>query len=171
MAILNGLLGAALLFFGRKVFWLFVAGAGFVAGVALANRIFQGPEWIGLLIGLGIGLLAALLAILVQHFAIGLAGFLVGGYLSMQFLVPFFHLEHGWMPWLVFIIGGIIGVFLVNAFLDWSLIILSSLAGASLLMDALSLRNTLGLLVFITLIVVGMSYQARKLREDRRKSN
>ena len=171
MAILNGLLGAALLFFGRKVFWLFVAGAGFVAGVALANRIFQGPEWIGLLIGLGIGLLVALLAILVQHFAIGLAGFLVGGYLSMQFLVPFFHLEHGWMPWLVFIIGGIIGVFLVNAFLDWSLIILSSLAGASLLMDALSLRNTLGLLVFITLIVVGMSYQARKLREDRRKSN
>ena len=170
MAILNGLLGAALLFFGRKVFWLFVAGAGFVAGVALSNRIIQGPEWIGLLIGLGIGLLAALLAILVQHLAIGLAGFLVGGYLSMQFLVPFFHLEQGWMPWLVFIVGGILGVILVNAFLDWALIILSSLAGASLLIDALNLRNTLGFLVFIALIVVGMSFQARELREDRRKS-
>ena len=132
MAILNVLLGAALLFFGRKAFWLFVAGAGFVAGVSLANRILQGPEWISLLIGLGIGFLAALLAVLVQRFAIGLAGFLVGGYLSMQFLVPFFHLEHGWLPWLAFIVGGIVGVILVNAFLDWALIVLSSLAGASL---------------------------------------
>jgi len=171
MAILNVLLGAALLFFGRKAFWLFVAGAGFVAGVSLANRILQGPEWISLLIGLGIGFLAALLAVLVQRFAIGLAGFLVGGYLSMQFLVPFFHLEHGWLPWLAFIVGGIVGVILVNAFLDWALIVLSSLAGASLVTEAINLRDALGLMGFIVLFAIGISYQARELRKDRRKSS
>ena len=169
MAILNVLLGAALLFFGRKAFWLFVAGAGFVAGVSLANRILQGPEWISLLIGLGIGFLAALLAVLVQRFAIGLAGFLVGGYLSMQFLVPFFHLEHGWLPWLAFIVGGIVGVILVNAFLDWALIVLSSLAGASLVTEAINLRDALGFIGFIVLFAIGISYQARELRKDRRK--
>ena len=36
--IINALLGAALLFFGRKVFWLFVAGAGFMVGMDSSSR-------------------------------------------------------------------------------------------------------------------------------------
>jgi len=171
MAILNVLIGAGLLFFGRKVFWLFVAGAGFVAGLSLANRLLQGPEWVGVIIGLGIGLLAALLAIFLQRFAIGLAGFLAGGYLALQFLVPLFQLQHGWLPWLAFVIGGIVGVILVGIFLDWALIALSTLAGAALMTEALSLRDGIALLVFIILILVGVSYQARELRQDRRKSH
>lgn len=171
MAIVSALVGAALLFWGRKVFWLFVAGAGFVVGLLLANRFFaNGPDWLGLVVGIGIGLLAALLAVVVQHFAIGLAGFLVGGYLSMQYVAPFFHLEHGWLPWLAFIIGGIIGAILVNAFLDWALIILSSLAGASLITDAINLRDGVAFLVFIFLIVIGISVQVKELRKDRRRS-
>ena len=75
MSILFALIGVALLFFGRKVFWLFVAGAGFVAGMALTSSLFQGPEWVAVLIGLGVGLLAALLAIVLQRFAIGLERF------------------------------------------------------------------------------------------------
>ena len=171
MAILNILIGAGLLFFGRKVFWLFVAGAGFVAGLSLANRLLQGPEWVGVIIGLGIGLLAALLAIFLQRFAIGLAGFLAGGYLALQFLVPLFQLQHGWLPWLAFIVGGVIGVILVGVFLDWALIALSTMAGAALMIEALRLRDGIALLVFIILILVGVSYQARELRQDRRKSH
>jgi hypothetical protein len=95
MSVLNALIGSALLFFGRKVFWLFVAGAGFVAGMTLTSRLFRGPDWLAISIGLGLGILAALLAIVLQRFAIGLAGFLVGGYLALQYLVPLFHLEHG----------------------------------------------------------------------------
>ncbi len=171
MAILNVLIGAGLLFFGRKVFWLFVAGAGFVAGLSLANRLLQGPEWVGVIIGLGIGLLAALLAIFLQRFAIGLAGFLAGGYLALQFLVPLFQLQHGWLPWMAFVIGGIVGVILVGVFLDWALIALSTLAGAALVTETLSLRDGIALLVFIILILVGVSYQARELRQDRRKSH
>lgn len=171
MSVVNILVGAALLFFGRKVFWLFVAGAGFVAGLALVNRVIQGPEWIGVLVGLVIGLLAALLAIFVQRFAIGLAGFLVGGYLALQFLVPFFHLEHGWLPFLAFVIGGIFGVILVGLFLDWALISLSSLAGAVLITETLNLSYGIGLVVFIILIVIGVAYQARELQKDRRKSH
>ncbi len=170
MPVVNVLVGAALLFFGRKVFWLFVAGAGFVAGLLLANHLLQGPEWVGLIIGIGIGLLAAVLAVLVQRFAIGLAAFLAGGYLAMQFLVPFFHLEHGWLPWMAFIIGGVIGVILVGAFLDWALISLSSLVGAALVAEALNLNNGLGLMAIIVLIAIGVAFQARELREDRHRS-
>jgi len=171
MAILNVLIGAGLLFFGRKVFWLFVAGAGFVVGLSLSNRLLQSPEWVGVIIGLGIGLLAALLAVFVQRLAIGLAGFLAGGYLALQFLVPLFHLQHGWLPWLAFVIGGVIGVILVGVFLEWALIALSTLAGAALVTEALGLRDGIALLVFIILILVGVSYQARELRKDRHKSH
>ncbi len=43
MAILNVLIGVGLLFFGRRAFWLFVAAAGFLAGLSLANNLLQGP--------------------------------------------------------------------------------------------------------------------------------
>ena len=171
MSILSALIGAALLFFGRKVFWLFVAGAGFLVGMNFAAQAINGPEWLNVIIGLAVGIIAALLAVFVQHFAIGLAGFLAGGYLSMQFLIPLFHLEHGWLPWLAFIVGGIIGVILVGAFLDWALIGLSSLAGASLIAGTLNVREAIAFLVFVVLAIIGISVQARELRKDRRKSN
>ena len=171
MTILNILIGTALLFFGRKVFWLFVVGVGFMAGLALANSILQGPEWVGVIIGLVIGLLAALLAVFLQRFALGLAGFLAGGYLTFQFLVPLFHLQHGWLPWLAFVIGGILGVILVGMFLDWALIALSTLAGAALVTEALNLSGGLGLVAFIVLIAIGIAYQARELRGNRRSQS
>ena len=169
MSILNALVGAALLLFGRKVFWLFVAGAGFVAGMSLTSRVLQGPEWVAVLVGLGIGFLAALLALVLQRFAIGLAGFLVGGYLALQFLTPLFNLDQNWWPWLAFVLGGILGAVLVNAVLDWALIGLSSLAGATLITETLGARHVAGLLVFILLLVIGVAFQVRELRKDRRK--
>lgn len=169
MSILNALIGIALLFFGRKVFWLFVAGAGFVAGMSLASRLLRGPEWVAILIGIGAGFLAALLAVIVKRFAIGLAGFLVGGYLALQLLAPAVRLEGAWLPWLVFGVGGLAGLILVSAILDWALVALSSLAGASLLTEALDLQNALGLLAFIVLAAFGAAFQARDLQRERRK--
>jgi hypothetical protein len=165
MAILNALVGAALLFFGRKVFWLFVAGAGFVAGMSLTANTFKGSELASIAVGLIVGLIAALLAVFMQRFAIGLAGFLVGGYIALQ-LLPLTSLDGGWAPWLVFLLGGIIGVILVNAVLDWALIILSSLAGASLLIGALNPPQALGVVAFIILVVIGVSVQARELKHE-----
>ncbi len=166
MSILNTLIGVALLLAGRKVFWLFVAGAGFVTGLSLASRLVRGPDWLTLLIGLGIGFLVALLAVFAQHFAIGLASFLAGGYVAMQFL-PLLNLDHGWLPWLAFLLGGVIGAALVGAFLDWALVILSSLAGASLIVQAFDLHRGLGFLVFALLAALGISIQARELQKEK----
>lgn len=171
MPIINILVGIALLFFGRRAFWLFVAGAGFVAGLSLVNNIPQVPESAGLIIGIGLGLLAALLAVFLQRFAITLAGFLVGGYIALQ-LLPMLNTETSWWATvLTFIIGGIIGIILVGMFLDWALILLSSLAGAALVTDALNLSGGLGMVAFITLIVIGVVFQARGRRQGRRKSH
>ena len=171
MSVVNVLVGAALLFFGRRAFWLFVAGAGFVAGLSLANNILQGPESVSVIIGIVIGLLAALLAVFVQRFAISLAGFLVGGYIALQFL-PMLNLEGGWWTTvLAFIIGGVIGVILIGMFLDWALISLSSLAGAALITEVLNLSSGLGTVAFIVLVVIGVVFQARELRPGKHKSH
>ena len=170
MTILRPLVGAALLFFGRKVFWLFVAGAGFIAGMSLASRTLDGrPDWLTLVIGLGVGLVAALIAVFLKRFAIGMAGFFVGGYLALQIL-PFFNLEAGLTTWVAFIIGGIIGVILVAAILDWALIILSSLAGASVLIGTFEFFENqpgLGLVATIILFAIGVSVQAKGLRKEK----
>lgn len=171
MSAVNVLVGAALLFFGRRAFWLFVAGAGFVAGLSLANNILQGPESVSVIIGIVIGLLAALLAVFVQRFAISLAGFLVGGYIALQVL-PMLNLEGGWWTTvLAFIIGGVIGVILIGMFLDWALISLSSLAGAALITEVLNLSSGLGTVAFIVLVVIGVVFQARELRPGKHKSH
>ena len=124
-----------------------------------------------MIIGIAIGLLAALLAVFVQRFAISLAGFLVGGYIALQ-LLPMLNIEGGWWATvLTFIIGGAIGVFLVGMFLDWALISLSSLAGASLVTEDLNMSGGLGMAVFVILIVIGVVFQARELRGDKRKNH
>lgn len=168
MAIFNVLIGAGLLFFGRRAFWLLIGAAGFLAGLSLANNLVQAPEAVGVIIGLVIGILAALLAIAVQRFAFTAAGFLVGGYIALQ-TMPFFNLEGGWTAALVFIIGGLIGIVLVSMFMGWALIALSTLAGAGLIVDALNLEGGLAFVVFLILVAVGVVFQARDLRGHRRR--
>ncbi len=169
MTILNILLGAALLLAGRKIFWLFVAGAGFIAGFTIASRLLHGPDWLTLLVGLGIGLLAALVAVFAQHIAFGLAGFLAGGYIATYFLL-LLNLERGWLPWLAFVLGGITGILLISALLDWALILLSSLAGASLIVQGFGLHRGLDLLALLLLTGVGIALQTRQLQTEKSAS-
>lgn len=42
--LINLILGGALLVAGRKLFWLFVGAAGFVTGIQLATRFWQGSD-------------------------------------------------------------------------------------------------------------------------------
>lgn len=167
MSILNALIGAALLFFGRKFFWLFAAGFGFVAGLSLTGRLFQNaPQWLLLVLALGLGLLGALLAVFFQRVAIGVAGFLAGGYLMFS-LVTALGLEQGYLALLAFAIGGLLGIILVSLLFDWTLIALSSLAGAALIVGAFNFPREAGLLAFVVLLVLGISVQTRVMKAQR----
>ena len=49
--IISLLIGIALLFFGRRLFWLFVAAIGFAIGLQLAPYLMQDPPpWLSLAI-------------------------------------------------------------------------------------------------------------------------
>jgi ammonia channel protein AmtB len=165
--LVNVILGSALLVAGRKLFWLFVAAAGFVTGMQLATRFTQTSEGLAIMIGLVIGLIFALLAIFLQRIAIAIAGFLAGGYI-LTALAGMLGMDTGAFVWIMYVIGGIIGVILVSLLFDWALITLSSLAGASLVVQSLFPQNATGGLIFIVLLIIGILIQGSVLRHERR---
>ena len=90
LPIISVLVGIALLVFGRRLFWLFVAALGFAIGLQLAPYLSHNPPlWLSLLLSLSLGLIGALVAFLLQKLAIGIAGFLVGGRLALALAAAF----------------------------------------------------------------------------------
>jgi hypothetical protein len=158
--------GLILLFLGRKLFWFFVAVVGFIAGLSIAPHLFNGPGWILLLIALIGGAIGAVLALLLQRFAVGVAGFFVGGYLANTLLLGF-HIDPGSFAWLAFIVGGLIGSILLTVLFDWALILLSSLLRATLITQSLPLNPSFVMVLWIILLIIGFVFQAvTKQRES-----
>ena len=165
LSLISIILGGALLIAGRKLFWLFVGAAGFVAGLQLATQFWQGPELLAIVVGLVVGVIFALIAIFLQGVAIGVAGFLAGGYV-LTALAGIIGLNQGAFSWLIYLAGGIIGVLLVIFLFDWALITLSSLAGASLVTQALPLTTGLAGVVFLALVIVGIVIQGTTMQRE-----
>ena len=165
--VINLILGGALLVAGRKLFWLSVGAAGFVTGIQLATRFRQGSEVLAIIVGLVIGVIFALLAIFLQAIVIGIAGFLSGGYV-LTILVNMLGVDvTGPMTWIVYIIGGVSGLILVSVLFDWALITLSSLAGASLVIQAFFPQGAAGGLIFFILFIAGVILQGSTLRREK----
>lgn len=166
----NVILGGALLVAGRKLFWLFVGAAGFITGMQFATRFTQSTEGVVIILGLVIGVIFALLAIFLQRIAIAIAGFLAGGYI-LTVLAGMFGIDSGALFWVVYVIGGILGVILVSLLFDWALITLSSLAGASLIVQGLFPESATAGLIYIALFIIGVLIQGSVLRYERRAAS
>jgi hypothetical protein len=170
-SIIQSILGLVLLIAGRKLYWLFVGIVGFMLGINLATLLFAGEsELARLAIALIVGVIGAVLAQFVQRLAVGLAGFISGGYI----LVSVFEFLGGvisvpGMPayWVLFGIGGLIGAVLVAVLFDWALIVLSSLAGAGLVVQILAQQGWVQVFVYIVLIILGIVLQGMGLRKER----
>ena len=163
--ILSAVIGTVVLLFGRKLFWLCVAAIGFAAGVTLASHIVSEPTaLVQLTFAILLGFVGALLALLLQKLAIGLAGFVAGGRLAVG-LVATFLVQYASHYWLTFIIGGLIGTVLLLMLFNWALIFVSSLIGAHLITSAISLPPTGEVLLFTALVLLGILIQAASMRK------
>jgi hypothetical protein len=163
------LVGAAILLLGRKLFWLFVAATGFALGAEIAPRIIHQPApLVTLVIAAGLGFLGALLAVLLQKFAIAASGFLAGGWFAIG-LYAFFA-GHVRNVEVVFLVGGILGAILLLALFDWALILFSSVVGARFIATAIVLSQTGRTLLFILLVVIGIAVQRAMLSPARRSA-
>ena len=164
--LINLILGGALVITGRKLFWLFVGAIGFIVGMQLTALFWHGPQGLAIIIGLVIGLIFAGFAIFLQTVAIGVAGFLAGGY-TLSLLAAMFGIQAARLSWIRYIAGGIIGLLLVIYLFDWAIITLSSLAGASLVVQALLPGRAAGGLIFFILFIAGVLIQGFTLRAEK----
>jgi hypothetical protein len=163
--ILSAVIGAAVLLFGRKLFWLCVAAIGFAAGATLASHIVGEPTpLLQLSFAILLGFIGALLALFLQKLAIGLVGFIAGGRFAVGLMATFVA-QYASHYWLTFVIGGLIGTVLLLMLFDWALIFVSSLVGAHLLTSAISLPPTGEILLFSALVVFGVLVQAALMRK------
>lgn len=162
--IVAALIGAVILLFGRKLFWLCVAALGFAAGMQLAASVMHEPTpLLQLSLAILLGFIGALLALFLQKLAVGLVGFIAGGRLAVGLVTTFFvqYSAHYWLP---FLIGGILGAILLWLIFDWALILISSLIGAHLIADAVKLPQTGHVLLFTGLVICGVIVQAMTFR-------
>ena len=168
------ILGLIELFFGRRLFWLFVAIAGFLIGYFLAPAIV--PSMSGalrVLIGIGIGIAFGLLAMVFTRFMVALAGFFLVGPAAVLLIryLGASAASGSALYWIAYAIGGVIGFVLLWAFFDWALIILTSLAGAGAIVRGIagltSVSSTWQVILFVVMAVIGIIFQARSLTGGR----
>jgi hypothetical protein len=166
MLIVQALVGFAVLILGRQLFWVFVGGVGFILGIIYAAPLYQGqPTWVMLAVGLVAGMLGALFAYSLQRFAAAIAGFAGGWYLGV-FLASNFGWNTGMTGMLIPAICAIIGVGLIFVVFDWSLILLSSLSGAAIIIQATNYDSQLTTILFVSLFFLGLVVQAVLYMQD-----
>ena len=170
VAIIQLITGAIQLLLGRKIFWLMVGIMGFILGLFLTVYVLDWPVWLKLLVGLGVGLVFSVLAVFLQKpmaalfgfFAFGLAAALLSQAAGVTKEAPLF--------WIIFVIGGLVGVILVFALFDWALIIGSSLSGAGTVVSALNFLLNIemswmvSLALFLILVLIGITYQSKYMK-------
>jgi hypothetical protein len=161
MLVPQALIGTVVLFLGRRLFWLFVGLTGFLLGVEIAT--FSSPDSSSptvLALAIAAGLTGAVLAYFFQATMIAVVGFVVGARLAVvvfNFIDPIGSRD---MWALSFLVGGVIGAALLVALFDSVLVLLSSVLGASLIVQTVDARPYVKLGVFLALVVVGMGVQS-----------
>jgi hypothetical protein len=158
MSFLKIVLGIIILTRGRRLYWLFLGGVGFFLGFGLAERLTHGQHGVIVIIAVVAGVAGALLAVFLQKFAIIAGGFLGGGYLLVELFrelgIAVVHYD-----WLVFLLGGICGAFLMWLLFGWTLVVLSSVLGSVLILQAVHVTSGVRKLLFVLLTVSGFAIQ------------
>ncbi len=85
------------------------------------------------------------------------AGFLGGGYLLMNTFTS--STQQDPYSWLIFVIGGILGMCLMVISFDLTLIMISSLLGASLIINAFHGKEGIREFLFFGSVVIGIAVQ------------
>lgn len=161
MHIYNIIAGVLLLLFGRKLFWLFLGIIGFLIGMKIAPMFFgDEPQWIQLVIALGMGCLGAIVAILAQRLAFALGGFFAGMYLALG-VGHFFALADTNTLLLFALGGGITGAIIAALIMDTAITILACLVGAGAIVGELQLGPPMHILIFLLLTGAGFLFQEK----------
>jgi len=166
MFLVSAFIGLLMVTMGRQLYWLFVAGIGFTLGIILATEYYNASsDWVMVFIALLAGLAGGLFAYALEKIAVVVAGLITGAYLTYTML-QILGFQINMIFWIFVVVGGLIGTLLVLWSFDWGLIILSSLAGATLIVASVSYGSTISAILFISLTLLGLIIQTVRWRQE-----
>ena len=152
MLIVRGVIGGILLFLGHELNFLFAGAMAALLGFRLTPLLpAQWPAWTDYAFIIGLGLVAAIAVLLNERAGYFISGFLAGGLLLVEYYAP----DTLTVPWLPFVIGGVIGALIIGVFTDWALILVTAAIGASYILNIFVLDPTLEILLGSGLFIVG----------------
>ncbi len=160
------LVGAVLVLFGRRMFWLASGLLGFFLGIMLITRYYTNlpvkTQWI---IALIVGCLIGVALVLLQKLAISVLGFAVGAYLGYT-LLQWLEMEVSLLTiGLVFALA-LVGLLLSLRLFDFAVSAVTSFMGAMIISDVLDLQGLPGLAMLLVIFVLGVIVQSTDHRQD-----
>lgn len=157
-------LGLLSLFLGKRLFWLFAGIVGFALGWWLTG-LFLPDGLIRLLVGVIVGLILGGLSRFLGKWAIrivaGIAGFVI-----LPMLLGNLGMLGGISEFLWAVVGAVLGFVCALFLADWTLIFLSAILGAGLILNGtqifLPLGSNVRMIAGFILIAVGVVVQSRQ---------
>lgn len=155
-------LGVGLVFWGKRLFWLFIAAAGFLFGMTTSQSLMPDEViWFYLIVAAICAGVAVVLVRLLKNIAFGVGGFVLGAYLAdgvMQLL----ELDFGTFSWVIIILAGAAGAALMLLLFNCALIVLSASVGSLLITRSIPGEAPGNQILFLGLIVLGFLAQTRR---------
>lgn len=159
MQLITVVLGFVSLIGGAQLPWMFTGSAGYLAGIWLADVIgFNQSEWQVLAIASAVGLSAILITYYLRRLVVIITGFAAGGYISSTLPAVM-----GWKTvledWQAILLVGTACAVILFLWYKLALILVTTLAGATVVVQHLSLAMVSKEALFVVLVVVGLTAQ------------
>ena len=164
MLIVRGVIGGILLFLGHELNFLFAGAMASLLSVRLTPLLPpQWPWWTDYVFVLGLGVIAAVAVLINERAGYFISGFLAGGLMLVEYYAP----NSLTIPWLPFLVGGIIGSLIIGIFTEWALILVTAAIGTASLLNLFVMDPTLEILIGAGLFIVGALTQVVIMQSQR----
>ena len=155
-----------LLLAGRRLFWLAIGLLAFLLSWSLVSLLL-GVSTLALVVCILASSIFAWLAVKFIRWSAYLFGLLGGGF-ALPVMLNALGVDVSWF--LAAAIGGLTGLALVMLTLKWGLVLLTAFIGGSVLAsgarEALSLAAPATNILFLLLLILGVTWQGSQLREQ-----
>ncbi len=159
MSVILVVIGFILLVAGHQASWLYVGGVAFVIGSLLADRLnFVRTEIDMIIFSFTSGVLGSLLVVYLRKFMVVLTALLSGGYVC-YFLPETLGWDTSWINWVIILLVGLASAVITFIWGALPLILVSTLLGATLIIQNMSIASVGPTGMFIVLVIFGLVAQ------------
>jgi hypothetical protein len=159
MSVILVVIGFILLVAGHQGSWLYVGGVTFVIGSLLGEQLNIVRKELDMIIfSFTSGVLGALLVVYLRKIMVILAAFLSGGYIC-YFLPEALGWDTSWINWVIVLLVGLACAVMTLIWGALPLILVSTLLGATLIIQNMSIASVGPIGMFIVLAMFGLVAQ------------